>query len=245
MHCPSAPRWRTSAATPGADRSTHAVSLSRRPSRSPPQRDRRAGPESLPPREELIELREREAVQYPVGRHPSLSRHQDTPTREIELLHRVRVGIDAHHAPELERPAVPAPVDVEPVRIGIDLDGDAMLGTGPENALDVNIVTRPTHEHAAGHVPKDGGVRLPNGAQDALGLCLLVETKAAVNARDDEVEAVQNLVRIVERAILQDVGLNALEDPKAAAIAGVQGVRFGVLSLQVLELQPSGVAGAL
>src|SRR5215208_2201508 len=71
------------------------------------------------------------------------------------------------------------------------------------------------------------------------------QTKAAVNARDDEVEAVQNLVRIVERAILQDVGLNALEDPKAAAIAGVQGVRFGVLSLQVLELQPSGVAGAL
>ena len=129
-------------------------------------------------------------------RHPALSRHQDSPPREVQLLDRVRVRIDAHHAPELQCSPVPTPIEVEAMRIGVDLNRNAIASTCAQDLLDIELVTRPPHQHSPSHVTEDRGVRVRDGAQDALGLCSLIELKAAVHARDDEVETVQNVVRV-------------------------------------------------
>jgi len=50
--------------------------------------------------------------------------------RQLDLSGRMRVGIDRHHASELQRASVPSPIKIEPPRVGIDLHCDAMPGAG-------------------------------------------------------------------------------------------------------------------
>src|SRR3954469_22164329 len=86
---------------------------------------------------------QREAVQHTLFRHPALARHLDTPVGEIDFRCRMRVRIDGHYATEFERASVPPPVEVETPRVGIDLNGYAMLGAGRENLFDVHLVSWP------------------------------------------------------------------------------------------------------
>ena len=65
---------------------------------------------------------------------------------------------------------VPAPVKVKPPGIGVDFHGDAMRGAGFENPLDIDFVTRPPQQLAAGHMAEDGGIGICHRADDALGL---------------------------------------------------------------------------
>jgi hypothetical protein len=90
-------------------------------------------------------------------------------------------------------------------------------------------------------VAKDGGERIFNGTDDALRLGLAVELEAAVHAGDNKIEAGQHLVRIVERAIGEDVGFDALEDAKALAVALVEAIDLGVLRVDFIDREPAGV----
>ena len=100
------------------------------------------------------------------------------------------VGVDAHHAAEVERALMPAPIQIEPPRIGVDLDGDAVLGTGGENFFHIDLVAGPAQELTPRHVAKDSGVRIGDRADDSSGLFFAVHLEAAVHARDHEIEAV-------------------------------------------------------
>src|SRR5438552_3623004 len=91
---------------------------------------RRGGPREFPGAslgEQISDLAQAEAIEHALFRHPALAGHLDAPMGEIELGHGMRIRVDAHPAAELERFAVPAPVEVEPPGIGIDLDRDAVL----------------------------------------------------------------------------------------------------------------------
>jgi hypothetical protein len=48
-------------------------------------------------------------------------------------------------------------------------------------------------------------------------LRLPVEAELTVDAADDEIEAAQHVVRIIERAVRKDIGLDALENVEAVA----------------------------
>ena len=191
------------------------------------------------------DLPERHCIQDPVGRDTALAGHLDTPVHVVELGDRVRVRIDAQHATEFERGLVPAPVQVEPPWVGVDLYGDVMLGAGPQHLLEVDFVARPPLELAPGHVPDDGGMRIADGPKEALRLRFAVQLEAAVDAGDQEIEALEHLVRIVERAVSQDVRLDAFEDPEILAEALVQSVGFPVLLRDLLDRQSAGVVGGL
>ena len=56
-----------------------------------------------------------------------------------------------------------------------------------------------------------------------------IQLEAAMDTRDDEIEPIKNFVGIVEGAVGQDVGLDALEDPEFLAEALVEPVGFPVL----------------
>ena len=55
----------------------------------------------------------------------------------------------------------------------------------------------------------------------------------------------QHVVRIVERAVGQDVGFDAFQDPEILAEALVQAVGFPVLLLDLLDRKPAGVVRGL
>ena len=62
-----------------------------------------------------------------------------------------------------------------------------------------------------------------------------VEAELPVNAADDEIEAAQHVVGIVERAVRKDIGLDALEDAEAAAERRVEAVDLSLLLLDFLD----------
>src|SRR3569833_92775 len=95
---------------------------------------------------------ERKTVQHSSGGDAALASQLDSPVREIDLFGRMRVGVDAEHASELARSAMPAPVQIQTPGISVDLDGDAEAGACREHHLDVNFITGATQQLSSGHV---------------------------------------------------------------------------------------------
>ena len=100
---------------------------------------------------------------------------------------------------------MPAPIEIKPPRVGVDLNGNPVLGTGREDRLDIHIIARPAQQLPSGHVAEDSGKRIPHRADDALRLGLAVELEAPMDACDHEIEARQNFVRVIQRSVGQDV----------------------------------------
>jgi len=61
-----------------------------------------------------------------------------------------------------------------------------------------------------------------------------------MNAADDKIEAAQHVVRVVERAVRKDIGLDALEDAEAAAERRVEAVDLSLLLLDLLDRKAAG-----
>src|SRR5262249_53252798 len=139
--------------------------------------------------------------------------------------------IDAERAAERESALVPAPVEVEAPGVAVDLDRHAMLGTGGEHLLDIDLVAGTAQQLAPRHMAEDGGERTGDGANDACGLRLGIEPEIAVDARHNEIEARQHLVRIIERAVGEDIGFDALENAEALSVALVQPVDLLMLRI--------------
>jgi hypothetical protein len=57
-------------------------------------------------------------------RHAALSGHLHAPVHVVELGYGMGVRVDAHHAAEIERGLVPAPIEIKPPWVSVDLDGD-------------------------------------------------------------------------------------------------------------------------
>ena len=94
-----------------------------------------------------------------------------------------------------------------------------MLGAGGRHALEVQVIARAAQQLPAGHVTNDGGEGVGGCAHEAFCLRLPIKAELPVDAADDEIEAAQHLLRIVERAVRKDIGLDALED-----VAGAESV---------------------
>ena len=162
----------------------------------------------------LRDLRKAQAIEHPIGGHAAFARHLDAPMRQIEFAGGMGVGVDAHHAAEIERTPMPAPIEIEPPGIGIDLDGDAIFGTGNQNLFDIDLISGPPQQLPPRHVAENSGVGIGHGTDDPLRLFLAIHLEAAMHARHHEIATLQDCVGIIEGTIAEDVGFNALEDAK-------------------------------
>ena len=133
---------------------------------------------------------------------------------------------------------MPAPIEIQPPWVRVDLNGNPVLGTSGEDRLDVHLIARPAQQLPSGHVAQNGGKRILHRANDALRLGLSVELEAAVDARHHEIEARQDVIRIIERTVRQDVRFNAFEDAEAPPVAFVETVDLRVLRFDLLEDKP-------
>src|SRR6266550_5593418 len=66
-----------------------------------------------------------------------------------------------------------------------------------------------------------------------------------MDAGDDEIEAAEDFDRIIERAVGEDVGFNALENPKALSERPIEPVGFALLLFDFLEREAPGVVPRL
>src|SRR5262245_57160288 len=151
---------------------------------------------------------------------------------QIDLIGRMGIRVYAHQTSGVERVAMPAPVQIEPPGIGVDLNGYAVFRTSSENRLNVDVISGSAQQLPAGHMAEYRGMGIGYGASNALRLCGPVELETPMHARDDKVEAGKNLVGIIERAVRQDVGLDPFEDSESRPIPFVETVNIEIGALQ-------------
>jgi hypothetical protein len=53
-----------------------------------------------------------------------------------------RNWIDAHDAAEFQRTTKPAPIEIQPPQIRVDLNGDPVLATSGKDRLDIQFISR-------------------------------------------------------------------------------------------------------
>jgi hypothetical protein len=96
--------------------------------------------------EPLRKTSEVQRIQGAIRVDAALARHRQPPPHQVELRDGMGVGIDAESAAELQGALVPAPVKVEPPRICVDLDGDAVFRARLQDFLDVHVIAWPAQE---------------------------------------------------------------------------------------------------
>ena len=72
----------------------------------------------------------------------------------------------------------PAPIEVEPPWIGVELDPSACSDCGLEDFWDIEGVGFPFEEEAAGGVAEAGDVFILHGANDAIGHFVLIGSES-------------------------------------------------------------------
>src|SRR5205085_1188878 len=98
------------------------------------------------------------------------------------------VGIDAEADAEVEGAADVTPVEVEAVRVAVDLNHHAALSRLLENALEVDAVAVAREQLASGEMAEEGDVGVVERAQHTLGHLILRHLKSRMDRGDHEVE---------------------------------------------------------
>ena len=83
---------------------------------------------------------------------------------------------------------MPAPIEIEPPRIGVDLDRDTVLGTSLKDFVGVDLIARAPQQLPAGHVAQNRRERIGDCPNDARRLLLEGQPETAVNARHHKIE---------------------------------------------------------
>src|SRR5262249_29868715 len=131
----------------------------------------------------------------------------DAPAHVRERVRAVRVRVDQdHHA----GPRCGAGVDVgevAAVRVAVDLEHRPRACGGDEDGVEVDRVGVPPPDLAAGRMSDRAHKWVLDGGDHALGHRLLGDPKGGVDACDHPVQAGEQLVLVVERAVGEDVDL--------------------------------------
>src|SRR6185436_7076985 len=122
----------------------------------------------------------------------------------VELAHRVRVHGQHERKLPLARGARPLRLEIETMRIAVDLDRPARGRERIEDLLHATRNGRTARHETAERMTPDLEDWMPHRAQQAGGHLLLVLAVTVVDARNDDVEAFEDLVGPVEGAVRED-----------------------------------------
>ena len=123
----------------------------------------------------------------------------------------MRIGVQREVAPALQRESSHLRREVHASRVAIDLEGHVMSGRFFEYGFEVIVRALARAWPPPGWVTHDVDVRIGDGTQHPLRHRSLLLAQLHVRRRDDDVEQLEHLVGEVERAVLEDVHLYALE----------------------------------
>ena len=128
------------------------------------------------------------------------------------------VRVDGQETTHLHRPSRPLRGQVQAVRRPVDLQRRAGGGRRLEHGIPVQVQIVAILDHAAGRVGDDVHVRAPDRVQRATGQLCPRLAAGDVDGGDDEIEAGQQVVVVVETAVGADLQLAAMQEPEAAGV---------------------------
>jgi hypothetical protein len=113
---------------------------------------------------------------------------------------------------------MPAPVEIELPRMGVDFNGNTVLSAGSQNLVDVDLISRAALELPPGHVAENSRIVILDRLEDTLGLFLFGHFEAAMNADDDKIKVAQHAVRVVERTVFKNLCFDPFQNAKGLPV---------------------------
>ena len=144
----------------------------------------------------------------------------------------VGVGIDDTVQAPLRRPAPVPPVQVESLRMGVELDGHAVRHRGIDHLRHVDRVAFALEQQPAGRMPQHGRARVFEGADDARRHFRLAQREGRVHRHDDIVELAQDRFVEIQPAVRQYVALHSGQNLRREAARLVERGDLGDLPAQ-------------
>jgi hypothetical protein len=117
----------------------------------------------------------------------------------------------------------------------VEFQEAAALAGLAHHARQVDVAGGSLVDEPPGRVGQDAEAGLVHGAQQPLGLLLACQVEAVMDGAHDNIQPSQEVIGQVERAVLQNVNLHALEQDDAAQ----PGVEF--VNAVNLAREPIGV----
>ena len=102
-------------------------------------------------------------------------------------------------------------VQVQAVRLRVDLQMAAKVTRSGDHALHVDIVGFTLADQSAGRMSDDRDMPIAHRANNAVGLCLARQIEIRVNGCHDDIELGQAGVRQVEAAVIQERATDLLD----------------------------------
>jgi hypothetical protein len=130
------------------------------------------------------------------------------------------MGVDREHErdPARTRLACPSRLEIEPMRIAVDLDRRARLGDRIEHLLDAERDRRTARDETPERMSPNLEDGVTDRTQHAFRHLRLVLLVTLMNARNDDIELLEDRVRPIERAVGEDVGLRSAKKPNRHAL---------------------------
>ena len=110
-------------------------------------------------------------------------------------------------------------VEIEPLRLGVDLEQNTRVGGGAGDPGHVDRIGIAAPQQPSRRVGEDAHVRMAQGPEDPFGHRLFSHVELGVHRDHHDVERAERLLVQVETAVGQDIHLGALEDGDAAVPA--------------------------
>ena len=175
----------------------------------------RGGPSGL--------ARWRAGVDDAVGSDPGPLRPLTAAGQPVQLTRRVRVGVDREQTARLDGDGQ------QPVRgflalgAAVDLDRDVVLATGREHLLRIELRLRlaAAEYHPARAVAEHVHPRIGDRGDHAAGHLRGGHPQFGMHAGDHDVQPGEQVVALIERAVIQDVDLDASQDAERREL-GIQ-----------------------
>ena len=125
--------------------------------------------------------------------------------------------------------------------IGVDFDHRASGRGGVDDRIEIDRVAVASQEQPPGRVAEHRDPRVGGRHHKPLRHLVTRQVEIGVDACDHIIEAVEQLVGVIERAVGQDVALGPLEEVKLAAEGLVELVDLRPLVVDPLDGQPAGI----
>ena len=176
----------------------------------------------------LSHLRQGTGIEHVLLRQPSPPGGGDAVAHVLQSLQGVGVRIDADWNLHLPGDFTEAPVEVEPVRVGVELDHLSVFRGRLQDFLHVERILLAGQQQAPGGMAEHRGTRMLQRPADALGHLGFRHSEVAMHRYNDEVETVQDLLTVIQSPIRQNVRLNAFQKGNGLQFP-VELIDFGLL----------------
>ncbi len=156
----------------------------------------------------------------------------------------VSVRVNGDSDAKLACALVVTPVEIEPIGVDVEFDRRSGACCLLKHPLKVEPIAIAAEQEPSSRMAEDRRVRIAQRTADALSLLMLGKIEVGVDGSNNKVERCQDFVWVVERAIGQNVALDAMQDADAKS-ALVERLDGGTLLGDAFDAEASSIGCAL